>query len=72
MGDSGIGREDLSIFGLIVMVVGSLVFIIGTRLSIDWFVQNRYVLNVPGAILVTFVVVGLIFIFGSKRTKSEQ
>ena len=60
-------KSDASITGFIFIIVGVLIFALGTPLRLDWFVQNRFILNAPTAILATFVVIGAILIYASSR-----
>ena len=52
---------DASKTGLVFVVVGFLIFALGTPLRPEWFIQNNYLLNAPVAILVTFLVIGAFF-----------
>jgi hypothetical protein len=58
---------DLFRIGFVSIIFGLIVFLLGTPLRLDWFVQNKYIYNAPAIILFSFLAIGIILIFVSWR-----
>ncbi len=53
-------KEEIFSFGLLSIALGIVLFIVDTRLDTSWLLANGIILNMPGAILTTFVTFGAI------------
>ena len=67
--NEGETKSDVSKIGFVFIIIGVLIFALGTPLRPEWFIQNNYILNAPTAVLATFVVIGAILLYASSRMK---
>ena len=56
-------NQDALKIGFIFMIMGVLIFALGSPLRPEWFAQNNYILNAPVAILATFVTIGAVLMY---------
>ena len=70
--DYGEAKLDASKIGFVFIIVGVFILALGTPLKLEWFIQNKYVLNAPTAVLATFVAIGAVLIYASSRTKAAN
>ena len=64
-------KMDALRLGVFFVLVGLVIFLFGFQLKFEWLANHAYIQNAPATVLVSFVIIGVVLMYISKRLSNK-